>query len=72
MASSLPAHELDDMNNTDLEARLREAGGCGQPDAGGAAGDEGGAVRGAGHAEVRCRSQFGLTQGNPLNRGNLR
>jgi large subunit ribosomal protein L29 len=25
MASSLPAHELDDMNNTDLEARLREA-----------------------------------------------
>ena len=25
MASSLAAHELDDMNNTDLEARLREA-----------------------------------------------
>ena len=25
MASILPAHELDDMNNTDLEARLREA-----------------------------------------------
>jgi large subunit ribosomal protein L29 len=25
MASSLRAHELDDMNNTDLEARLREA-----------------------------------------------
>jgi large subunit ribosomal protein L29 len=25
MASSLPAHELDEMNNTDLEARLREA-----------------------------------------------
>jgi large subunit ribosomal protein L29 len=25
MASSLKAHELDDMNNTDLEARLREA-----------------------------------------------
>src|ERR1700750_76249 len=24
MASSLPAHELDEMNNTDLEARLRE------------------------------------------------
>jgi len=25
MASSLKAHELDEMNNTDLEARLREA-----------------------------------------------
>jgi large subunit ribosomal protein L29 len=25
MASSLQAHELDEMNNTDLEARLREA-----------------------------------------------
>ena len=25
MASSLKAHELDDMNDTDLEARLREA-----------------------------------------------
>ena len=25
MASSLPAHELDEMNATDLEARLREA-----------------------------------------------
>jgi large subunit ribosomal protein L29 len=25
MASSVAAHELDDMNNTDLEARLREA-----------------------------------------------
>jgi large subunit ribosomal protein L29 len=25
MASSLKAHELDDMNNIDLEARLREA-----------------------------------------------
>jgi large subunit ribosomal protein L29 len=25
MASGLKAHELDDMNNTDLEARLREA-----------------------------------------------
>jgi len=25
MANSLTAHELDDMNNTDLEARLREA-----------------------------------------------
>jgi large subunit ribosomal protein L29 len=25
MASSLAAHELDEMNNTDLEARLREA-----------------------------------------------
>jgi len=25
MASSVRAHELDDMNNTDLEARLREA-----------------------------------------------
>jgi large subunit ribosomal protein L29 len=25
MASSQKAHELDDMNNTDLEARLREA-----------------------------------------------
>ena len=25
MASSLPAHELDEMNNTDLEVRLREA-----------------------------------------------
>ena len=25
MASSVKAHELDDMNNTDLEARLREA-----------------------------------------------
>ena len=25
MASGLAAHELDDMNNTDLEARLREA-----------------------------------------------
>ena len=25
MASSLTAHELDEMNNTDLEARLREA-----------------------------------------------
>ncbi|HEY2877102.1 50S ribosomal protein L29 [Nocardioides sp.] len=25
MASSVKAHELDEMNNTDLEARLREA-----------------------------------------------
>jgi large subunit ribosomal protein L29 len=25
MASSVQAHELDEMNNTDLEARLREA-----------------------------------------------
>jgi large subunit ribosomal protein L29 len=25
MANSLQAHELDEMNNTDLEARLREA-----------------------------------------------
>ena len=25
MANSLKAHELDDMNDTDLEARLREA-----------------------------------------------
>ena len=25
MANSIPAHELDEMNNTDLEARLREA-----------------------------------------------
>ncbi len=25
MASALQAHELDEMNNTDLEARLREA-----------------------------------------------
>ena len=25
MAGSLKAHELDEMNNTDLEARLREA-----------------------------------------------
>jgi len=25
MANSLKAHELDEMNNTDLEARLREA-----------------------------------------------
>ena len=25
MASSLQAHELDEMNNTDLESRLREA-----------------------------------------------
>ena len=25
MANRLTAHELDDMNNTDLEARLREA-----------------------------------------------